>query len=54
MMAAKARLFGDTTALEKILQADNPAVAKYLGQLVNDFDEDTGSPDVTSSSSRAT
>jgi ribA/ribD-fused uncharacterized protein len=27
--------------LEKILQADNPAVAKHLGQPVNNFDEAT-------------
>jgi ribA/ribD-fused uncharacterized protein len=41
IMAAKARLFGDDTALEKILQADDSAVAKHLGQLVNNFDEAT-------------
>jgi hypothetical protein len=40
MMAAKARIFGDSTALEKILQADNPAVAKHLGRLITNFDED--------------
>ncbi len=40
MMAAKARLFGDRASLEKILQADNPAVAKQLGRLVNNFEEE--------------
>lgn len=40
MMAAKARLFGDATTLEKILEAANPAVAKQLGRQVTDFDEE--------------
>jgi ribA/ribD-fused uncharacterized protein len=40
LMAAKARLFGDKKALAPILEAENPAVAKYHGRLVQGFDED--------------
>lgn len=40
MMAAKARLFGDSATLDQILQAPNPAVAKQLGRLVTNFDEE--------------
>lgn len=41
MMAAKARLFGDDAALERILDAREPSVAKKLGRGVRGFDEDT-------------
>ena len=37
MMTEKARLFGDTEILEKILNAKSPAEAKKLGRLVRDF-----------------
>ena len=43
MMAAKARLFGDGDALERILVARTPAEAKQLGRLVRGFDEQTWS-----------
>jgi len=39
MMAGKARLFGDEAALERILLAASPAVAKKLGRTVQGFDE---------------
>lgn len=39
MMAAKARLFGDDAALEKILAAEHPSIAKRLGRKVRGFDE---------------
>ena len=38
MMAAKARLFNDTVALEKILTATTAPEAKKLGREVNNFD----------------
>jgi ribA/ribD-fused uncharacterized protein len=38
MMAEKARLFKDETALAKILQAKSPAEAKKLGRTVRNFD----------------
>jgi len=38
MMAGKARLFGDDTALEKVLATDDPAEAKEVGRAVRDFD----------------
>lgn len=40
MMAEKARLFSDAVALERILQARNPAVAKAAGREVQGFDEE--------------
>jgi len=39
MMAEKARLFGDMSALERILGARTPAEAKKLGRLVKGFDD---------------
>lgn len=39
MMAEKARLFGDESALRKILQADSPGAAKAFGREVLGFDE---------------
>jgi hypothetical protein len=39
MMAEKARLFGDASALGKILAAGSPAEAKNLGRLVRGFDD---------------
>ncbi len=39
MMAAKARLFGDTASLERILACKSPAEAKKWGRLVKGFDE---------------
>jgi ribA/ribD-fused uncharacterized protein len=39
MMAGKARIFGDASSLARILQEQNPAVAKHLGQQVSNFDE---------------
>jgi ribA/ribD-fused uncharacterized protein len=39
MMASKARLFGDTATLERILAAPHPKQAKDLGRSVADFDE---------------
>jgi ribA/ribD-fused uncharacterized protein len=41
MMAAKARLFADESALTRILDAPNPGAAKKLGRQVRGFDEDT-------------
>lgn len=38
MMASKARLFGDTATLEKILRAASPKAAKALGRKVTPFD----------------
>ncbi len=40
MMAAKARLFGDTEAERAALSATSPAAAKKAGRLVRGFDED--------------
>lgn len=40
MMAEKARLFGDEAALERILQASNPAAAKAAGREVQGFDDE--------------
>jgi ribA/ribD-fused uncharacterized protein len=40
MMAEKARLFGDTAAVEKILADPDPARAKGFGRRVQGFDED--------------
>jgi len=39
MMAAKARLSGDTGAVEEILAAPHPGAAKALGRQVRGFDE---------------
>lgn len=39
MMAAKARLFGDSGTLARILEAPTPADAKKLGRAVQGFDE---------------
>src|SRR5688572_2576212 len=39
MMASKARLFGDSTALARILSCEHPKQAKELGRLVAGFDE---------------
>ena len=39
MMAGKARLFGDSGALARILGARTPAEAKALGRLVQGFDD---------------
>ncbi|MEV5338068.1 NADAR family protein [Streptomyces sp. NPDC052676] len=39
MMAAKARLFGDTEAERRVLAAAHPAEAKKAGRLVRGFDE---------------
>ena len=39
MMAGKARLFGDSAALARILEARTPAEAKALGRLVQGFDD---------------
>ena len=39
MMAEKARLFKDETALEKILASTQPAEAKKLGRTVKGYDE---------------
>ena len=39
MMAAKARLFGDDDALERILAAEDPSKVKALGREVQGFDE---------------
>lgn len=39
MMAAKARLFGDDSALKSVLTEENPAVAKKLGRTVANFEE---------------
>jgi ribA/ribD-fused uncharacterized protein len=40
MMAAKARVFGDAEALERILAAPSPASAKKLGREVRNFNEE--------------
>ena len=40
MMAKKAELFNDSETLNKIILAQNPAVAKALGREVKDFDVD--------------
>jgi ribA/ribD-fused uncharacterized protein len=40
MMAEKARLFGDTATVEKILAVPDPGRAKALGRRVRGFDED--------------
>jgi ribA/ribD-fused uncharacterized protein len=40
MMAGKARLFEDESALERILAANTPAEAKSLGRQVRGFDDD--------------
>jgi ribA/ribD-fused uncharacterized protein len=39
MMAGKARLFGDSATLARILEAPTPAEAKALGRLVGGFEE---------------
>ncbi|MFE9019268.1 NADAR family protein [Streptomyces sp. NPDC007808] len=39
MMAEKARLFGDTEAERRVLDADHPSVAKKAGRLVRGFDD---------------
>ncbi|MEW2167300.1 NADAR family protein [Streptomyces sp. NPDC007084] len=39
MMASKARLFGDTEAERRAVEAANPALAKKAGRLVRGFDE---------------
>lgn len=38
MMYHKARFFGDTHAMEQILKADHPKIAKKWGRLVTGFD----------------
>jgi len=40
MMAEKARMFGDTETLIKILDSDDPKEQKRLGREVKNFDED--------------
>ncbi len=40
MMAEKARLFGDESILEEILETDDPKTQKKLGRMVENFDED--------------
>lgn len=40
MMAAKARLFGDSATRARILQAKSPGAAKALGREVMNFDEE--------------
>ena len=40
MMAEKARLFGDLSIREEILQAKNPGAAKRLGRKVKDFNQE--------------
>ena len=39
MMAAKARLFGDAAAMQRILAAASPGAAKAIGRDVRGFDE---------------
>src|SRR5262249_35945102 len=39
MMAAKARLFGDTEALAAILGADAPLACKKIGRTVRNYDD---------------
>lgn len=41
MMAAKAKTFGDSETLEKILVSDKPKIIKKLGREVRGFDERT-------------
>ncbi|WP_425576290.1 NADAR family protein [Streptomyces glaucosporus] len=41
MMAAKARLFGDAEAEERVLAAAGPGAAKAAGRTVRGFDEET-------------
>lgn len=41
MMAGKARVFGDETALKKILTASGPGACKKLGRQVRGFDDNT-------------
>ncbi|WP_051718189.1 NADAR family protein [Streptomyces megasporus] len=41
MMAAKARLFGDAEAEERVLAAAEPGAAKAVGRTVRGFDEET-------------
>jgi ribA/ribD-fused uncharacterized protein len=41
MMAAKARLFGDTEAVDRVLADPDPGKAKGAGRKVRGFDEDT-------------
>ncbi len=41
MMATKARLFDDLETEQQILSAKNPAKAKKLGRMVENFNEDT-------------
>lgn len=38
MMAGKARLFNDTSIIEKILQADTPGAVKQLGREIKNFE----------------
>ena len=38
MMASKARLFGDDTALSAILASDDPGEKKHVGRQVRHFD----------------
>jgi len=38
-MAGKARLFGDTVALEEILKSDDPAYQKSVGKQIRGFDQ---------------
>lgn len=40
MMSAKARLFGDDESLQRILESTDPKVAKAIGKLVKNFDDD--------------
>jgi hypothetical protein len=40
MMAEKARLFGDSKYLDRILTAPTPGAAKALGRSIRGFDED--------------
>ena len=40
MMAGKARLFGDTDAAARILDASDPGKAKALGRTVKNYDEE--------------
>ena len=40
MMAEKARLFGDDSALVRVLAKDDPSAAKAAGRTVRDFDDE--------------
>ncbi len=40
MMYAKAKLFGDEQAMERLLKASNPGEAKAIGRQVQGFDEE--------------